>query len=164
MNSNVVTMGSNAHNVIEREVPYESTFALIKSHVAYDPRVLGDVWETLCHNGIEMAAVKRTSLTVAQVEQLYAEHIGRLYYQDLVESVSGGVVCMALRGRGVIAQWRRLIGVTNSMMAEPGTLRAKYGSRQIVAENVAHGSDSIASARRELAIFFPQQLQLWTAG
>jgi nucleoside-diphosphate kinase len=89
--------------------------------------------------------------------------VGRPYFDELIESVGDGVIVMVLRGPSVIKRWRDLLGATNPMQAKANTLRARYGSRTVVANNVAHGSDSLQAARRELALFFPQQIQLWTS-
>jgi nucleoside-diphosphate kinase len=140
----------------------ETTFALIKTHIVVgSPLIVGEIFWGLMQADVEVAAACRAQLSSTQIETLYNEHLDRPYFPDLVRSVSGEVIAMALRGKDIIGRWRRMLGSTNSLLADAGTLRGEYGSRIVVADNVAHGSDSVAAARRELAHFFPQHLQLW---
>ena len=137
------------------------TFAMIKSHVAKRPDVAGRVIGTILDQGWTILCMLQTELNREQVHALYQEHAGRPYMPDLVASVSDQVILMALQGPAIITMWRQLLGATDSLKANAGTLRAMWGSRYKVADNVAHGSDSEPAARRELAIFFPRQINLW---
>ncbi|HKN50220.1 MAG TPA: nucleoside-diphosphate kinase, partial [Actinomycetota bacterium] len=85
---------------------------------------------------------------------LYAEHEGKPFYDDLVAFVtSGPVVAMALEGQDAHVAVRTLMGATDPLEAPPGTIRGDFGL--VIDANVVHGSDSTASAERELSLFFP---------
>ena len=98
-------------------------------------------------------AVKRLHLTRAQAEGFYAEHKARGFFGELTEFMSRGpIFVLALEAEGAIKKWRDTMGATNPEKAEAGTIRKLYGAS--VGENATHGSDSEASAARELAFFF----------
>ncbi|MFJ8074940.1 nucleoside-diphosphate kinase [Streptomyces sp. NPDC096176] len=102
----------------------------------------------------KIAALELRTLDRATLEQHYAEHVGRPFYEPLVEfMLSGPVVVMVVDGERVIEGVRRLAGPTDPIAAEPGSIRGDFGT--IVRENLIHASDSEESAIRELKIFFP---------
>ena len=83
----------------------------------------------------------------------YEEHHDKPFFNDLIEFItSGPVVAMELEGEEAVSRLRELMGATNPSDANPGTIRAKYGTE--LEKNVVHGSDSPESAERELNIFF----------
>ena len=86
------------------------------------------------------------------------EHIGKPFFKGLVEYItSGPVVALVLEGNGAVAAVRKMNGATNPANAELGTIRGDYA--QEVGRNVVHGSDSVESAEREIAIYFkPEEL------
>ena len=87
----------------------------------------------------------------------YAEHRGKPFYPDLVSFItSGPVLALAVRGEHAIAGVRVMMGATNPADAAPGTIRGDLATE--LSENIVHGSDSRASAKRELALFFPDGL------
>jgi nucleoside-diphosphate kinase len=87
----------------------------------------------------------------------YAEHKGKPFYPGLVSFItSGPVLALAVRGENAITGVRALMGATNPADALPGTIRGDLATE--LSENVVHGSDSRASAKRELALFFPEGL------
>lgn len=138
----------------------QATFAMIKSHIAAGPRA-AIVINRILNDEFVIAAMMKTVLSLPQIEWLYRAHKGRPYYNDLVQSVSGPVIPMALLGPEPVTKWRALLGATNSAEAVDGTLRRAYGSHTLIADNVAHGSDSEQAARDELAYFFPSEIRLW---
>ncbi|MEU0374169.1 nucleoside-diphosphate kinase [Streptomyces sp. NPDC006283] len=102
----------------------------------------------------KITALELRTLDRATLEQHYAEHVGRPFYEPLVEfMLSGPVVVMVVDGERVIEGVRRLAGPTDPIAAEPGSIRGDFGT--IVRENLIHASDSEESAIRELKIFFP---------
>ncbi|MEW2633375.1 nucleoside-diphosphate kinase [Streptomyces sp. NPDC048389] len=102
----------------------------------------------------EIAALELRQLDRATLEQHYAEHVGRPFYEPLVEfMLSGPVVAMVVDGERVIEGVRRLAGPTDPIAAAPGSIRGDFGT--IVRENLIHASDSEESAIRELKLFFP---------
>jgi nucleoside-diphosphate kinase len=83
----------------------------------------------------------------------YAEHVGKPFYDDLVRYItSGSVVKMVVAGPNAVAVCRKLMGDTNPAEAAPGTIRGDFGLT--LDANIIHGSDSPASAEREIGIFF----------
>jgi nucleoside-diphosphate kinase len=92
-------------------------------------------------------------LTQEQAEGFYAEHKERPFFNDLVAFMtSGPVVVQVLEGEGAILKNRDLMGATNPKEADAGTIRADFASS--IDANAVHGSDSAASAEREIAYFF----------
>jgi nucleoside-diphosphate kinase len=86
-------------------------------------------------------------------ELFYAEHSARPFFGELVTFMtSGPVVMMCLVGDNAVLKNREIMGATDPKKADAGTIRAKHGDS--MGENAVHGSDSVASAERELAIFF----------
>jgi nucleoside-diphosphate kinase len=83
----------------------------------------------------------------------YAEHVERPFFPELLSFItSGPVVAMEWSGNEAVAVARTLMGPTNPVAAPPGTIRGDLAS--VITENIVHGSDSVESAARELAIFF----------
>lgn len=95
----------------------------------------------------------------SEVRALYQEHMGRHYYQQLIDFMqSGPVFLYVIAGIDIIPVVRRRNGATNPVQAEPLTLRAKYGAKGNAwtgQQNAVHASDSTESAHREIRIFFP---------
>ncbi len=86
----------------------------------------------------------------------YAEHEGRDYYEPLVAFMrSGPVMAIELDGHNAVERARKIIGHRDWTQAEVGTIRRDFGPGESPQANLVHGSDSLASARRELALWFP---------
>ncbi len=101
-----------------------------------------------------LVALELRTLDQATLEQHYAEHVGKPFYQPLMEFMaSGPSVAMIVEGESVIEGVRALAGKTNPLEAGPGTIRGDYAT--ITRENLIHASDSDAAAEREIKIFFP---------
>lgn len=99
-------------------------------------------------------ALELRTLDRATLELHYAEHVGKGFYEPLVEFMSSGpVVAMVVGGERVIEGLRALAGPTDPIAAAPGSIRGDFGT--IVRENLIHASDSPESADREIKIFFP---------
>jgi len=104
--------------------------------------------------GWSIAAMELRTLDRTTLEQHYAEHEGRPFYEPLVEFMaSGPSVVMVVEGERVIEGIRALAGPTDPIAAAPGSVRGDFGT--IVRENLIHASDSEESAQREMKIFFP---------
>ena len=88
----------------------------------------------------------------------YAEHEGKSFYPELIKYItSGPIIAMVVEGKNVIEGTRHMMGSTVPNSAEVGTIRADFGMTKEC--NVVHGSDSIESAEREIAIYFkPEEL------
>ncbi|MCB0364023.1 MAG: nucleoside-diphosphate kinase [Bdellovibrionaceae bacterium] len=130
----------------------ELTFSIIKPN-AVKKNVIGPIIHKFEENGLKIAAAKMVTLERSKCEQFYAEHKERPFFGELVDFMtSGPIVLMALCGDNAIEKNREVMGATDPAKAAPGTIRALFGDN--VGENAVHGSDSPASAERELALFF----------
>lgn len=130
----------------------ERTFSIIKPN-AVNKNVIGPIIERFEKNNLRIAAMKLTKLDKAKTEGFYAEHKERPFFSSLVSFMtSGPVVLMVLEGENAIAKNREIMGATNPANANPGTLRKDFADS--IEANAVHGSDSAASAQREIAYFF----------
>jgi nucleoside-diphosphate kinase len=130
----------------------ERTFSIIKPN-AVKKNAIGDIINTFEQSGLKIAAAKLTLLSKEKCELFYAEHKERPFFGELVSFMtSGPVMLMCLVGENAVLKNREIMGATDPKKAAPGTIRAKHGDS--MGENAVHGSDSLASAERELAIFF----------
>jgi nucleoside-diphosphate kinase len=101
-----------------------------------------------------VAAMELRTLDTATLEKHYGEHLGKPFYEPLMEFMaSGPVVALIVEGESVIDGVRALAGKTNPLEAGPGTIRGDFAT--ITRENLIHASDSEESAAREISIFFP---------
>ena len=131
----------------------ETTFAIIKPAVVADKQV-GKILTMIEDHGFEIAAMQKITMTQAQAEELYQEHKARPFFNGLVSIMTHSpIVILALKKEHAVSSWRDLMGATNPANALPGTVRALFGKN--LDANASHGSDSPASAARELGIFFP---------
>jgi nucleoside-diphosphate kinase len=130
----------------------EKTFSIIKPN-AMKKNCIGDIVSMFEANGLKIAAAKITVMSKSKAEEFYAEHKARPFFGELVTFMtSGPVMLMCLAGENAVLKNREIMGATDPKKASPGTVRFKFGDS--MGENAAHGSDSVASADRELAIFF----------
>ncbi len=133
----------------------EQTFSIIKPN-AMKKNCLGDIVSMFEANGLKIAAAKIQIISKSKCEEFYGEHKARPFFGELVSFMtSGPVMLMCLQGENAVAKNREIMGATDPKKAAPGTIRFKFGDS--VGENAAHGSDSLASAQRELALFFEKQ-------
>ena len=131
----------------------ERTLSIIKPD-AVAKNVIGEIYKRFEQGGLTIVASKMLHLSRDQAGEFYAVHRERPFFGDLVKFMtSGPVVACVLEGDGAIKRWRDLMGPTNSNDAEPGTIRGDLSAE--FTENLVHGSDSAASAQREIGIFFP---------
>jgi nucleoside-diphosphate kinase len=115
--------------------------------------LVGTVFERLAQGGLQLQAAKMLRLSRAQAEEFYHEHRGKPFYEPLVHFMtSAPIVASVWKGAGAVARSREILGGTNSPEAAEGTLRREFGVNNRY--NVAHGSDSAASAEREIPFFF----------
>jgi nucleoside-diphosphate kinase len=104
--------------------------------------------------GLKIVAQKRLRLSKERAEEFYGEHRARGFFNDLVAFMtSGPVVVQVLEGEDAIAKNREIMGATDPAKAAEGTIRKLYA--ESIEANSVHGSDSAASAAREIAFFFP---------
>jgi len=130
----------------------ERTLSIIKPD-AVAKNVIGKIISRFEYGGLKIVACKMLQLTDETAGGFYAEHKERGFFKDLVAFMtSGPVVVQVLEGENAIALNRELMGATNPAQAAPGTIRADFAKS--IDANAVHGSDSSASAEREIGYFF----------
>ena len=130
----------------------EQTLSIIKPD-AVAKNVTGQINSRFEAAGLQIVAQKMLRLSDELAGGFYAEHKERPFYPDLVAFMtSGPVVVQVLEGEGAILKNRALMGATNPAEADAGTIRADFAKS--IDANAVHGSDSPASAAREIAYFF----------
>jgi len=130
----------------------ERTLSIIKPD-AVAKNVIGEIESRFEKAGLRIVAMKMVQLSQEKAEGFYAEHKERPFFKDLVEFMtSGPVVVQVLEGENAILANRDLMGATNPKEAEAGTIRADFA--ESIDANAVHGSDSAASAEREVSYFF----------
>jgi len=135
----------------------ERTFIAVKPD-GVKRGLVGEILKRFETRGYKIIGLKMLNVTPEQAAAHYAEHVGKPFYDGLVKFItSAPIVAIALEGEDVVAQARRIMGATDPNKAEIGTIRADFG--QMMSRNIVHGSDSVESAERELAIYFkPSEL------
>jgi nucleoside-diphosphate kinase len=134
----------------------ETTLVLVKPD-GVRRGLAGEVVSRFERRGYDLRGARLLKLTRALAQQHYAEHKGKPFFGELVSFItSGPVLALAVRGEDAIAGIRTMMGATNPANAAPGTIRGDLATE--LAENIVHGSDSRVSAKRELALFFPDGL------
>ncbi len=135
----------------------ERTLSIIKPD-AVAKNVIGQIISRFENDGLKVVAAKMVQLTDDTAGGFYAEHKARPFFKDLVSFMtSGPVVVQVLEGDNAVAKNRDLMGATNPAQAAPGTIRADFAKS--IDANAVHGSDSVASAQREISYFFkPEEI------
>ena len=121
--------------------------------------LVGEVISRIETKGYAIDALRMLQADEALLAQHYAEHVGKPFYDPLVEfMMSGPIVAIVASGNRVIEGFRSLAGATDPTVAAPGTIRGDLARDQgtKVIQNLVHGSDSPESAAREIQIFFPK--------
>lgn len=132
----------------------DRTLVLLKPD-AVERGLVGEILGRFESKNLKILAMELRSLSADLLARHYEEHVGKGFYADLVEFMSRGPV-VALVIEGPEDTWevvRTMMGATNPRSAAPGTIRGDLGI--LFTENLVHGSDSLASAEREISIFFP---------
>lgn len=130
----------------------ERTFSIIKPD-AVAKNVVGEILSRFEKAGLRVVASKMVQLSSREAGGFYAEHKERPFFKDLVAFMtSGPVIVQVLEGDNAIAKNRELMGATDPKKADQGTIRADFAVS--IDENAVHGSDSAASAAREISYFF----------
>ena len=136
----------------------EKTLVLIKPD-GVRRGLVGEVISRIESKGYLIEQSRMLTADRALLEDHYAEHKGKPFYEPLVEfMMSGPIVAIVASGNRVIEGFRSLAGATDPTLAAPGTIRGDLARDQgtKVVQNIVHGSDSTESAVREIAIFFPK--------
>ena len=118
----------------------------------------GEVLRRIEAKGYALAALAVLTPTREQLAVHYEEHVGKPFYEPLVDFMSSGpVTAVVIEGEDCVKGFRSLAGATNPTEALPGTIRGDFGRDwgTPVQQNIVHGSDSHESGQREIAIWFP---------
>ena len=132
----------------------ERTLILVKPD-AFARNLTGEIIARFERKGLRLAALNLMRMTRELAEQHYAEHEGKPFFDELVSFItSGALVAMVLEGDQAVVAARQVIGATNPLEADAGSIRGEYAIA--VGQNMVHGSDSPESAAREVGLFFPE--------
>jgi nucleoside-diphosphate kinase len=130
----------------------ESTLLIVKPD-GVRRGLVGEVLRRVEAKGLRIDAMRLYTIPRDVAEEHYGEHREKPFFGELVDFITGGPVVIAkVTGQDAIICWRTLMGPTNPVEAPPGSIRGDFAT--IIGENIAHGSDSPASAARELKLFF----------
>ena len=133
----------------------EKTLSIIKPD-AVKKNVIGKIISRFEENGLYLVAAKLIHLSDEKASGFYAEHIGKSFFKDLKKFMtSGPVFVQVLEGENAVQKNRDLMGSTDPMEANPGTIRSDFAKR--IDANAVHGSDSLESAKREIEYFFDEK-------
>jgi len=129
----------------------QRTFAFLKPDSVKN-RLVGEVLSRLERKGFTFKQLRLHQITHKEAESLYSVHKGKPFFQELVDHVtSGPVVLMVLQAPNAVETLRKVIGATNPLTAEPGTIRGDFSVS--ITANVIHASDSAENAKKESSIF-----------
>jgi nucleoside-diphosphate kinase len=130
----------------------ERTFVMVKPD-AVSRRLSGEIVARLERRGLGIRAMRLLRVSPDQAGEHYAEHREKPFFSDLCSFItSGPSLAMVVEGPSAVATVRTMMGATNPLDSAPGTIRGDYALE--IGENIVHGSDSAASAEREIAIYF----------
>jgi nucleoside-diphosphate kinase len=138
----------------------ERTFLAVKPD-GVQRGLVGEIIRRYEAKGFTLLGLKMIMVSKDLAEQHYGEHKEKPFFPGLVQFItSGPVVAMVWQGKGVVASARKIIGATNPLNSEPGTIRGDYGVD--VGRNIIHGSDAVDTAEREINLWFkPEELTAW---
>jgi nucleoside-diphosphate kinase len=130
----------------------ENTFVMVKPD-GVRRGLIAQVIGRLEARGLTLENMRMLTIDADLASRHYAEHVDKPFFGDLVAFItSGPVVAMEWSGESAIAAARTIMGPTNPIDAQPGTIRGDFGLE--ITENIVHGSDGAASASRELELYF----------
>jgi nucleoside-diphosphate kinase len=131
----------------------ERTLVLLKPDCV-ERRLIGRVIARFEDKLLDIAAMRLMRVAPELAKRHYAEHVKKAWYPELEKFITGGpVVAMIVEGPEAIRVVRNMVGATNGLNADPGTVRGDFSASQQM--NLVHASDGPESARREIEIFFP---------
>lgn len=132
----------------------ERTLVLVKPN-GVARGLIGEIIGRYERRGLRISALKMLHVSETLAAEHYAEHEGKSFFEELVSFItSGPIVAMIVEGPSAVQVVRDMNGATDPLKAAPGTIRGDLALD--VGENVVHGSDSVASAEREIALYFPE--------
>lgn len=130
----------------------EKTLAIIKPD-AIKKKAIGKIIQRIEDEGFKISGLKMLHLTKKEAQGFYIVHKEKHFYESLTDFMSSGeIIIMVLERENAIAHWRKVMGVTDPALAEPGTLRHFFGLS--IERNAVHGSDAPPTAEWEINYFF----------
>ena len=130
------------------------TLAIIKPDAVQNGYV-GKIYDRIIQEEYQILSAKLLKMTRTQAENFYAIHKSKPFYKELTTFMSSGpCMVLALKKENAVKSWREIIGNTNPVEAEKGTIRNDFATN--VQENAVHGSDSDENAKKEIAFFFTE--------
>lgn len=138
----------------------ERTFLMVKPD-GVQRNLVGEVIRRLEAKGFKLVGLKLMNVSRELAEKHYDVHKERPFFPSLVNFITSGPVAATVwEGEGVIASARKIIGATNPLNAEPGTIRGDYGVS--IGRNLIHGSDGPDTAQYEIGLWFTdEELVTW---
>jgi nucleoside-diphosphate kinase len=137
----------------------ERTYIMIKPD-GVQRGLIGAIIARFEQKGYYLRALKLATPSKELLEQHYADLSARPFFPALINyMLSGPVVCMVWEGTGVVATGRLLLGATNPLASNPGTIRGDYAI--ITGRNICHGSDSVENAEKEIKLWFGGDVLAW---
>jgi len=132
----------------------ERTFIMIKPD-AVQRGLTGEIIKRFEQKGFNVIAMKMMNVSRELAEKHYDVHRDKSFFSNLVEFItSAPVVAMVWEGEGIVAATRKIVGETNPLNAEPGTIRGDYGIS--IGRNLIHASDAVETAQREISLWFEE--------
>ena len=130
----------------------ERTFILFKPD-SIARGLVGEIISRFEKKDLKIVALKLVRMDINLAKKLYSIHLGKKFYDELIAYVtSGPVIIMVIEGANAVKLIRKIIGATDPLEAEMGSIRGDYGSD--ITYNLIHASDSLETAEREIKIFF----------
>ncbi len=130
----------------------ERTLVLIKPD-AMQRGLAGEILSRLERRGLRIVALRLFQMDEELAHRHYAEHEGKPFYEGLIAYITAcPIIAAVFEGTGAVDTVRKTMGATNPAAAEPGTIRGDLALE--IGRNLIHGSDSLESAEREIALFF----------
>ncbi|KAJ6155438.1 hypothetical protein N7470_006004 [Penicillium chermesinum] len=140
----------------------EQTFIAIKPD-GVQRGLIGPIISRFENRGFKLVAMKLTSPSKEHLETHYSDLSSKPFFKGLVSYMLSGPICaMVWEGKDVVKTGRTILGATNPLASAPGTIRGDFAID--VGRNVCHGSDSVESAKKEIALWFtPSEILKWTS-
>ncbi|KAL8119338.1 nucleoside diphosphate kinase 1-like [Apium graveolens] len=137
----------------------EQTYIMIKPD-GVQRGLVGEIIGRFEQKGFILKGMKLTTVDQSLAEKHYADLSAKPFFRKLVDYIiSGPVVAMVWEGKNVVTTGRKIIGATNPCESAPGTIRGDFAID--MGRNVIHGSDAVESAKKEIALWFPEGLAEW---
>ncbi len=142
----VLRKGGEGEGLTERTLVFLKPEAILRG-------LMGEIISRIERRGLTIAAMKLLQPTRKQAEKIYEVHKGKTFYEPLIEHVtSGPVLAMVVEGPNAVSILRKMIGKTDPLEAQSGTIRGDFALN--VQKNIIHASDSLENARKEIVILF----------